>query len=204
MTNKKSVYWLGGAPCAGKSTIAEKLAEKHNLTYYRVDDHFERHIKQTNPDDHPACEAFKKMGLEDVWMAPVSLQLKREWEIYQELFDFVLADLMGLSKPVIVEGAGCLPELVSPFLELSQCGVWMVPTDHFHDSYYQKREWAPQIVKDCSNPRQAYANWMSRDHAFAQRIIEQTKTYNLSCLVVDGKQSIQENIRWAEKEFELE
>ncbi len=204
MNNKKSVYWLGGAPCAGKSTIAEKLAEKHNLTYYRVDDHFERHMNQTNPVNHPACETFKQLGPEEIWMASVSLQLTREWEIYQELFDFILADLMEISKPVIVEGAGCLPELVNPFLAFNQSAAWMVPTDEFHDTFYEKRDWAPQIVKDCSNPAQAYLNWMKRDHAFGERICQQTKKLNLSCLVVDGSQSIRENIEWVEKEFELE
>ncbi|MAT41858.1 MAG: hypothetical protein CL609_05920 [Anaerolineaceae bacterium] len=203
MNNKKLIYWLGGAPCAGKSTIAEHISDKYHLTYYRVDDHFERHIKQTNPINHPACDAFKKMGPEEIWMAPVSLQLTREWKIYQELFDFILADLMELPKPVIVEGAGCLPGLVNPFLALNQAGVWIVPSNDFHDLYYEKRDWSPQFVKDTSNPQQAYLNWMKRDHAFAEKIRQQTKELNLSCLVVDGSQSLQENMIWVEKELGL-
>ena len=36
-------YILGGSPCSGKSTIAERLAAEFDLHYYKVDDHEQDH-----------------------------------------------------------------------------------------------------------------------------------------------------------------
>ena len=33
------VYWIGGSGCAGKSTIAKKLAAQYHLAIYHCDDH---------------------------------------------------------------------------------------------------------------------------------------------------------------------
>lgn len=39
--SKQDIYWIGGSPCSGKSTIAEILAEKHDFTVFKCDDfHF--------------------------------------------------------------------------------------------------------------------------------------------------------------------
>lgn len=200
---RATIYWLGGSPCAGKSSVAEMLTKKHKLTYYQVDDHFKRHLNQTDLHNHPACTALKAMSPNQVWMADVKTQVEREWLIYREMFDFILADLMPLKRPILVEGAGCLPEMVSPFLALGQRGAWMIPTEKFFRHYYAKREWAPHIVKDCSDPQQAYENWMNRDIEFSKRINQQTNDLCLPILIVDGKQSIQENAAWVERQFGL-
>jgi len=34
----RHVYWLGGAPCAGKSTVAGILADQFRLAIYHTDD----------------------------------------------------------------------------------------------------------------------------------------------------------------------
>ena len=31
------VYYIGGASCAGKTTIAKIIAEKHNMNYFSAD-----------------------------------------------------------------------------------------------------------------------------------------------------------------------
>jgi broad-specificity NMP kinase len=38
-----SVFWLGGSPCAGKSSISERLASDFGLDIYHVDEAFEIH-----------------------------------------------------------------------------------------------------------------------------------------------------------------
>jgi adenylate kinase family enzyme len=39
-----NIYWIGGAPCSGKSTITEKLAFKHGLSMFKSDDHMYAHM----------------------------------------------------------------------------------------------------------------------------------------------------------------
>lgn len=37
------IYWIGGSPCSGKSTIAEILSNKYGLYYFKVDDYLEKY-----------------------------------------------------------------------------------------------------------------------------------------------------------------
>jgi adenylate kinase family enzyme len=37
-----NIYILGGSPCCGKSTIAEKICEKYGIQYYKVDNYLDK------------------------------------------------------------------------------------------------------------------------------------------------------------------
>ncbi|MFN8444306.1 MAG: hypothetical protein U0175_26220 [Caldilineaceae bacterium] len=47
-------YWIGGSPCAGKSSVTNLLAAQFGLTTYHVDDHFNRHAQHLDPNSS-AC-----------------------------------------------------------------------------------------------------------------------------------------------------
>lgn len=38
-----NIYWIGGSPCAGKTSISEMLVEKYGFTLYRCDDYLDKH-----------------------------------------------------------------------------------------------------------------------------------------------------------------
>jgi len=38
-----NVFWLGGSPCSGKSSISEILPQRFNLDVYHVDEAFAAH-----------------------------------------------------------------------------------------------------------------------------------------------------------------
>lgn len=40
----KNVFWLGGSPCAGKSSISEILANRFDLEVYQVDKALETQV----------------------------------------------------------------------------------------------------------------------------------------------------------------
>ena len=42
---KMNTYYIGGSPCAGKSTVAEILSKKYNLYYFKVDDFLDGYTK---------------------------------------------------------------------------------------------------------------------------------------------------------------
>lgn len=134
-------------------------------------------------------------------MAPVAQQLERELGIYREIFDFILEDITGLPKPVLVEGAACMPELVKALIEQGSRAVWMIPTEAFQRWHYAMRPWAQGIVQGCSDPRRAYDNWMARDAQFASEIARQTRVMGLPLKVVDGDQGIEENASWVKAEL---
>jgi cytidylate kinase len=108
------VLWLGGSPCAGKSTIAKRLAERFSMNLYYADDHFERHC-QVATKDYPTLYQISRLTGDEVWLIPAKEQFERAVQLYREEFDFVLEDIRIVSQPVIAEGAALLPECVAPF-----------------------------------------------------------------------------------------
>ena len=111
---RNRVYWLGGSPCAGKSSVADLLAERYDLTVYRCDDAYFRHTQICNPIDQPTLYAITTMSWDEIWMRPVDVQVASELAAYREEFPMILADLSTLppDRPILVEGAACLPNLV--------------------------------------------------------------------------------------------
>ena len=86
-------YILGGSPCSGKSSIAERLKNELNLQYYKVDDHEREHSDRCDPNRHPVMYRYSKMSWAEIWMRPVSYQVEEEIEYYHERFEMIIQDL---------------------------------------------------------------------------------------------------------------
>ena len=48
------VLWIGGPPDAGKTTVAQLLAEKHGLQAYHFDRREPDHLRRAHPAHRPA------------------------------------------------------------------------------------------------------------------------------------------------------
>jgi len=187
-------YILGGSPCSGKSTIAERLSSQYRLQYYKVDDHEREHTRRCRPDRHPVMFNLSKMSWNDIWLRPVALQVQEEFEYYRERFEMIVQDLekYDAGKSIILEGAAYFPDLIRLYHVAPQKVMYLVPTKEFQLYHYQQRPWIHYILKECEDPRQAFENWMMRDHLFGQEILRQARAYNYQTIVVDGKQSVDE------------
>ena len=49
-------YYIGGSPCAGKSTVAEMLSQKYDLYYFKVDDFIDDYTKSGTLKGYPICK----------------------------------------------------------------------------------------------------------------------------------------------------
>ncbi|MGC9397157.1 MAG: hypothetical protein ACP5J4_20120 [Anaerolineae bacterium] len=187
-------YILGGSPCSGKSTIAERLAPQYGLQYYKVDDHEKEHSRRCDPVRHPVMAAYAKMSWNAIWSRPVEFQVREEFDYYRERFEMILQDLEACDaeKPLILEGAAYFPDLIKPYNMNPQRVLYMVPTHAFQIHHYRQRPWIRHILTECEDPEQAFENWMMRDHLFGQEVLRQAKANHYRTLVVDGKQSIDE------------
>ncbi|MFC1997796.1 hypothetical protein ACFLXI_09390, partial [Chloroflexota bacterium] len=185
-------YILGGSPCSGKSTIAGKLSARFHLNYYKVDDHFQEHVKRCNPEMHPVMHKISKMGWNEIWSRPVSVLVKEELEYYRELFGMILQDLGKYESdwPLIVEGAALLPELINRTSIDPDRVLYMVPTKEFQIHHYSQREFIQYILKDCKDPEAAFDNWMMRDHLFGKEILRQAQIFGFRTIIVDEKKEI--------------
>ncbi len=189
------VYWIGGSPCAGKSSLADSLAEKYGLYLYRADKAFFRHEKIVTSKEQPIFHRVIHYSSEELWMRPVVRQVAEEIALYREEFPLILEELLALprSTPVLAEGAALLPECVTPLLSVPQHAIWIIPTAEFQLYHYERRAWAHDVVSSCKDPTQAFQNWMQRDIQFARFVEEEALRRKMRVLVVDGASSIAEN-----------
>jgi hypothetical protein len=201
------VFWIGGSPCSGKSSIAANLANKYNLQYYPCDNAYEKHLQIGVRSRIPLFISLATMTWDEIWMHPVGTLLADEIEFYEYEFKMILNDLLALpdTQPVIAEGASLLPALVADIVCLPHKAIWIVATDAFQRRIYPQRgNWVQSILSQCSDPQQAFQNWMNRDSAFARWIEKETARLGLDCLQVDEKTSIEENTTFIEKRFKFE
>lgn len=187
-------YILGGSPCSGKSSIAERLSSQYKFEYYKVDDHEGAHSARCQPDHHPVMFKYSKMRWNEIWMRPVPLQVQEEFEYYRERFEMIVQDLANYEagKALLLEGAAYYPDLIWSYAGSSSRIIYMVPTREFQVQHYQQRPWIHHILKECEDPKQAFENWMARDALFGQEILRQARIYNYRTIVVDGTRTIDE------------
>ncbi|MCC6617376.1 MAG: hypothetical protein IT320_28135 [Anaerolineae bacterium] len=184
------VYWLGGSPCSGKSSIAHRLARDYGLSLYLCDDVMGRHIAQATAEREPTMARLQGMTPDEIWLEPVEDQVRRVQRFYREEFSMILADIASLPRPLLVEGAAAMPELIVPLLNDVAEAIWLVPTPEFQRRHYSRRPWVEEIIGATSDPAQAWENWMARDAAFADRMAAQAATMQLTCLRVDGQHDL--------------
>ena len=190
---RRRTYWLGGSPCAGKSSVADLLAQRFGLAVYRCDDAYFRHIQICNPKDQPTLHAITTMSWDQIWMRPVEVQVAAEFASYREEFPMILADLRAMpqDRPILVEGAACLPRLVEQ-VAAAQQALWFVPTPAFQRHHYSQRGFIQEILAQCRDPQQAWANWMDRDERFGREVAAAAADRGFVAEWVDGRRSIEE------------
>ena len=188
------VYWIGGSPCAGKSTVAQALADRYNLYYYQCDAWFPEHQRRASPAQQPTLQRLAVLSCDEIWLSPVAEQVARVQAIYGEEFAMILADLRALptARPILAEGAALMPSVVLPYLSKQRQAVWLTPTPAFQRLHYTQRPWIQDVLRASTDATQAFQNWMARDEAFAAWVNAQATAAGLRLIQVDGQQSSDE------------
>ena len=189
------IYYLGGSPCSGKSTIAEMISKAYGFQYFKADDFLMDFISKGVNDGNEWLTAISEMTLDQMWLQDTEKLKEDELINYQNLYSYFVEAIraLGDSTPIIAEGAAFLPSLIQG--ENMQY-VCIVPTKEFQVKYYSQRDWAHEYLADCSDPKTAFSNWMERDALFALSVLEQAKERGFATLVVDGSKTIDENYQF--------
>lgn len=126
-----NTYYIGGSPCAGKSTIAEILSQKYHLYYFKVDDYLDSYTKLGALKGYPICKKTIEMSAEQIWTREPVLQCGKEFKFYEEIFEYVLADLKQINckNDVITEGTAYVPELIKQLDIPHNRYISITPTD---------------------------------------------------------------------------
>ncbi len=185
------MYWIGGSPCAGKSSIAALLAARHGLVHFECDAGADRRLAKMARSRPPAFAELTELGTCERLARPPRWQASREVSFYREQFDFLLEEIPSAPR-VLVEGADLLPELLRRIDVPMERAIWVVPTPDFQLSHYRRREWVAPYLTDCAHPARAFANWMRRDILFAEHVRQRAAELGGTVIVVDGSRSVEE------------
>jgi hypothetical protein len=136
---------------------------------------------------------------------PPHWQAERELAFYREQFRFLLAELAAVPGDcsVLVEGADLLPDLLHGNGVPMDRAVWMVPTPQFQLRHYALREWVPAYLRDCTDPEQAFRNWMHRDALFAGHVSDLAAAVGARVIIVDGTRTLAETAQLVERHLGL-
>ena len=189
------MLWVGGAPCGGKSSVAKLLGDRFDLELVRVDDAFDRHVRQIDQNRHPALSRWMALSWNERWMRAPEVLLLEVIACYREHLGFILDDLRAATPRghrVLVEGSSILPAEIAPMLMKNTQAIWLLPAPAFQAQNYARREWVEDILRQCADPVAAFRNWMARDAAFASWLAKQIRDLGLRSIEVDGSRSIEE------------
>ena len=199
-----NTYFIGGSPCSGKSTVAEILAEKYDLYYFKVDDFLEEYTKRGASKGYEICKKQEVMCPEEIWMREPQLQCEEELTFYEEVFEFVMSDLEKINaKGIITEGAAYLPKLMKKLGVSQDRYLSITPTKEFQVEHYSQREWVPYVLEGCSDKEKAFSNWMERDALFAKEVQRQCVEEEYVSIVNDGNIGVDEMVGMAVAQFGL-
>ncbi len=198
------IYWIGGSPCSGKSSVAEALSLRRHLRWIKTDDYLFDHMRQADPVAQPVMHRQAGLSWNEMWMAPVERQVRDEFEFYREEFPMLLRELAVQpgDLPLIVEGAALLPELLHGLGIGPGKIVYMVPTRQFQTEQYARRSWIEEILNQCDQPEVAFHNWMERDALFGEMVATTAEGLGLPVIQVDGGRSLEATIALVDRLIE--
>lgn len=200
------IYFIGGSPCSGKSTVANVMSEKYDMYYFKVDDFLEKYTRLGKLKDYEICKKQYEMSPDSIWLREPQVQCNEEFIFYEEISNFILYDLKQINgcRAVIAEGVAFLPELMKKLKVANNKYVAIIPTKDFQISYYRKREWIHHVLDGCSDKKNAFDNWMERDALFAQTVKSQCYKEGYLSIINDGTLSIDSITNKVCKHFGLE
>jgi hypothetical protein len=188
------VLWIGGAPDAGKTTIARLLATRHRWQWYSCDVHTQNHIARADPTQLPATYAKFGQSIDERWVQPTPEALLRSIvAINDERFPLILADLRAMPpRPLILaEGPSLHPQLVAPVLTSRHQAVWLVPTEAFALASVARRD-KLRGSEGSSDPERYRRNVLERNRLFAGYIRREVAAQGGALIEVDGTQTVEE------------
>src|SRR5690242_13534786 len=101
------VLWIGGSPCAGKSTIGHNIARSHVFLGYFLDPMARNHLKRRLAQDDEKMAAFLKLTMDQRWVERLVDTLVEEvLESWPKEAQLAVEDLLAMPKDwfIVAEG----------------------------------------------------------------------------------------------------
>lgn len=190
----RHVLWLGGAPDAGKTSVARALAQRSGVRLYHLDATERDHLARATPERQPQLYALRTMTADDIWL----LRHPRDMTAATlatsaEKLPMIIADVLALpaAPPVLVEGPWLFPEAIAPLLSSPRQALWLAPAHAFKRASAARRD-KPTSRYHTSDPARATRHWYARDLLVDAHIRRGVAALGLTLLEVDGSRPVAE------------
>lgn len=183
--------WIGGSPCAGKSTISRMLAHEYGLIVYETDPLESRPATASQPTK----QHLQSLTPDQLWLRPIAEQVATELEYCREELALAIEELRELpgSPKILVEGTALVPQGVVPLLTRPHQAIWLVPTPEFQRQHYPTRgDWPHKVAAATSDPPRAFELWMERDVRYGRIITAMAHQMDQVVIEVDGSRTAEE------------
>lgn len=186
----RRTLWIGGAQWSGKTTVAEIVARRHDVTVYHYDYHDARGHQDRRIARRVALgEPVGDPSPEHVWVERSPEEMASETLAgFPVRFEWALDDLRAwfTGRPVIAEGWGLRPELVAPLLDSPRRMVVLVPTEEFRRHQLRTLPRAGALDVPVTDPARAQANRVARDRLIAEDAARNARRLGIRVIDVDG------------------
>ncbi len=205
------VLWIGGSPCAGKSTIGHTIARTHVFLSYHLDPMARNHAARRLAAGDRALQAFLKMSADQRWLErSVETLVQEVLESWSQECRLALEDLLAMPREwfIIAEG-NFFPECLVPALSSRHQAIWLAPTAPFceqirrqRDAEQARRRERHGLANESSDPEARLRKLIERDCRLAEHVKHQAEQQQLPIYEVDGSRSLDEMTALVAQHFE--
>jgi len=190
------VYWIGGPPDAGKTTVATTLAATYDAQAYFQDRNEMNHIRRAESGKHPLHVDLRQCleaespteSFFEPWVRQGPEELAQQSRaLWAERIDMICDDLLALEpdRPIIAEGPGFFPEVILPLLSRPNQAIWLVPTVTFKRDSHARRDKGKWRF-ETSDPERAMEHHIARDVMLAEAVRAEVIALELPWIEIDG------------------
>ncbi|MFD0783246.1 hypothetical protein ACFQZ8_04835 [Micromonospora azadirachtae] len=155
------VRWLAGGTGAGKSTLAQAIAERYDVLIYDGDRAERSYASRCTAQEQPHLWALLQIPLAQKWNSRSAQEIFESMpSLHGETFGFVVDDLLAMptERSILVDDFRTLPGEVAPLLAWPEQAAFLLPTPQFRDRALRAR---------FADAARARANWGDSDHSDA-------------------------------------
>ena len=192
----KKIYLIGGAPGAGKTTLATALAIKLGIRSLTIDDLVTAVQAVTTPSTHPGLHLMWNTSHTDYFTnnSPHKLiaDAKKQHEVAWPFIESVIQKYANQGISIVIDGWHLWPDCVAQLAVKNLWAGWIVIAPEVLEERERNNiAW----VQGSTDPDRMLTNFLARSFWCNNAVKEQATSLKMNILFQNGNRSVDELIK---------